>query len=85
MNSGWKYAVLAAAGVSALVGGWVGLAVLGTLAACTFMLCMGLDGERGERIWIQMTLTIWLIVGLWAWSGTTECPPDAPNHCAVGR
>jgi hypothetical protein len=80
-----RYAAGAAAVGSFAVGGWVGLLGLATVAGCSFLLCLSFHGDRGERIWLTMTLAIWTVVAVWAWSGTTECPPEAPNHCAVGR
>jgi len=55
------------------------------MALATAFLCMGFHGDRGERIWLAMTLAAFAFVAIMAWSGTTECPPEAPNHCGVGR
>ena len=55
------------------------------LAFACAMMCMGLVGLRGERVWLTMTLITYGFVALMSWNGITECAPGAVNHCAVGR
>lgn len=84
-NAILRRVALATLAVFFLVGGPAlgGMAVL--LGFACAMLCMGLVGLRGERVWLMMTLTTYAVVALMAWNGITDCPPGSTNHCAVGR
>jgi uncharacterized RDD family membrane protein YckC len=55
------------------------------LAFACAMMCMGLPGLKGERIWLTMTLATYAMVAIMTWNGITECAPGSDNHCAVGR
>lgn len=84
-NAILRRATLAALAAFFVFGGPAIGAMAVLLAFATALLCLGLVGLHGERIWLRMTLITYVVVAIAAWNGITECAPGAPNHCAVGR
>jgi hypothetical protein len=84
-NSALRKVTVAAVAAFFLFGGLAIGAMAVMVAFACAMICMGIGGLRGERVWLTLTLITYIAIAVMSWNGITECAAGAPNHCAVGR
>lgn len=61
-------------------------AVLGATGAAIAIafVCLGVPGDRGEQVWLRLTIAAWIVMALWIWRpAQTECPADGPANCTT--